>query len=102
MMVVMLLYISKKEKRRRRRKEGKEEREGRKKKREKGKRQDIYMNLQVGKKNFTRVKVCEKKKLVVNYTRLKQMQGFFSFFKPTKSRCRQHPTELNNPLFMGK
>lgn len=51
-----------KKEKRRRRKEGKEEREERKKKREKGKRQDIYMNLQVGKKNFTRVKVCEKKK----------------------------------------
>lgn len=45
-----------KKEKRRRRKEGKEEREGRKKKREKGKRQDIYMNLQVGKKKFHKSK----------------------------------------------
>ena len=86
----------KKRRRRRKRRRKKEERKGEKTR-------YIYEFTSRKKKNFTRVKVCEKKK---NGSQLHKAEAnarfLFFFFQPTKSRCRQHPTKLNNPLFMGK
>lgn len=61
------------------------------------------MNLQVGKKkNFTRVKVCEKKKMVVNYTRLKQMQGFFFFFSAHQEPMQTASNQIKQSVVYGE